>query len=479
MDERKCTHADYMNAVHGLNIHVDNLCQFLPQDRVQDFAKQNPRELLASTQSSVCAPEVEQTFQSLKEMRQRQLSEHGSRAHNVARLADAERQNTALEPKIETMQRRRQLQLDHNVCAQKLGWIRFEEMYVKYQELADERLKADDELKRHDDALQPLQQQLDAMAGAKADYERLIADAATTIDARTAELERLAVSTGDVPARMRRQLAEFDSARESNAERERELKTLSSLHLVLIADLQAQVVAAGSDEQRRAELADLDRQLDAQRTAERRLTGERHAICDQLHATVQPQLRIAETRIRTVQSIGDRKLELLRSRFEDAYRGVLWLRQNKQMFSGRVYEPMVLELNVIDQRNAKYIESHVSVRDLIAFTCERKDDMELMHRMLRREQHLNVNLIHSAPAERVTYQSQRPIAELVRFGFRAYLIDLIEGPAPLLNALCQSYQLHQVPVGDDRTFEMSDKLPAYIRRYYSSEYAFGFEYLIE
>ena len=36
-----------------LDIQVDNLCQFLPQDRVQDFAKMNKQQLLENTLKTV------------------------------------------------------------------------------------------------------------------------------------------------------------------------------------------------------------------------------------------------------------------------------------------------------------------------------------------------------------------------------------------------------------------------------------------
>ena len=36
-----------------LNIHVNNLCQFLPQDKVADFAKMSSKELLDSTERAV------------------------------------------------------------------------------------------------------------------------------------------------------------------------------------------------------------------------------------------------------------------------------------------------------------------------------------------------------------------------------------------------------------------------------------------
>lgn len=39
--------------VSKLNIQVDNLCQFLPQDRVADFSKMNPQLLLENTEKCV------------------------------------------------------------------------------------------------------------------------------------------------------------------------------------------------------------------------------------------------------------------------------------------------------------------------------------------------------------------------------------------------------------------------------------------
>ena len=39
--------------IKKLNIQVHNLCQFLPQDKVQEFAKMTPQELLENTQKAV------------------------------------------------------------------------------------------------------------------------------------------------------------------------------------------------------------------------------------------------------------------------------------------------------------------------------------------------------------------------------------------------------------------------------------------
>lgn len=39
--------------VREQNIQVGNLCQFLPQDKVADFAKMSPQQLLESTEKAV------------------------------------------------------------------------------------------------------------------------------------------------------------------------------------------------------------------------------------------------------------------------------------------------------------------------------------------------------------------------------------------------------------------------------------------
>ena len=41
--------------VNSLNIQVGNLCQFLPQEKVSEFARMNPQELLENTEKAVCS----------------------------------------------------------------------------------------------------------------------------------------------------------------------------------------------------------------------------------------------------------------------------------------------------------------------------------------------------------------------------------------------------------------------------------------
>lgn len=126
-------------------------------------------------------------------------------------------------------------------------------------------------------------------------------------------------------------------------------------------------------------------------------------------------------------------------------------------------------MTVNESKYAKYLENCIADRDLTAFTCECKEDMSLLHRKLRVEQKLNANMLHSNAATTVMYRAHRDINELRHYGFHSYLIDLIKAPAPILNALCRLYHIHNIPVGDDRTFDMTDEIPNDIMTFFSSK----------
>lgn len=45
-------------AIEALNIQVGNLCSFLPQDKVSEFACMTPQELLQKTQEAAGPPQM-------------------------------------------------------------------------------------------------------------------------------------------------------------------------------------------------------------------------------------------------------------------------------------------------------------------------------------------------------------------------------------------------------------------------------------
>lgn len=59
------------------------------------------------------------------------------------------------------------------------------------------------------------------------------------------------------------------------------------------------------------------------------------------------EMRALENEIARLENVKQQRLEYLRRIDNDAYNAVLWLRNNKHLFKGEVYEPIMLEVSVL------------------------------------------------------------------------------------------------------------------------------------
>lgn len=163
-------------------------------------------------------------------------------------------------------------------------------------------------------------------------------------------------------------------------------------------------------------------------------------------------------------------MELLRYKSPDAYKGVLWLRENKDLFSHTIHEPMLLNINVKDAKYSKYFENIIPFRDLLAFVCEDKQDMNLLMKHLRDQQRLKINAVHSDPNKEVCMSSEIPLSQIKSLGFEHYLISLIDAPTAILKYLVSMYRINDIPIGNAQVANNLDRASQYLFRFFSRKY---------
>ncbi|KAF1583617.1 UNVERIFIED_CONTAM: Structural maintenance of chromosomes protein 5, partial [Eudyptes robustus] len=174
-------------------------------------------------------------------------------------------------------------------------------------------------------------------------------------------------------------------------------------------------------------------------------------------------------RLGQLNNIMNMKEENLKGRFRDTHSALMWLRKNKDKFKKKVCEPMMLEINMKDNRHAKYVENHISANDMRAFVFESQEDMEMF--LMRDHQKLRVNAV-CAPTESCAESlPSRPIEELHRYGFFSYLRELFDAPHPVMSYLCSQYRVHDVPVGTEKTRNMIERViqETKLRQIYTAE----------
>jgi structural maintenance of chromosomes protein 5 len=123
----------------SMNIQIDNLCQFLPQDKVVEFAAMTPVELLQSTQRAAAGPEMLQYHEDLKKLRahQKELLTHSRADREV--LTSLESRQDMQRDDVERLKQRGEIK-------RKVTWMEKCRPIPKYAE-AKARVKAAKERK--------------------------------------------------------------------------------------------------------------------------------------------------------------------------------------------------------------------------------------------------------------------------------------------------------------------------------------------
>lgn len=110
LNNRPAPHKKVMEIARSFAIQVDNLCQFLPQDKVAEFAALTPIELLHSTQRAAAGPEMIEWHDALKKLRAEQKNlEMNTRADREV-LANLENRQEMQRADVERMRQRAGIQ---------------------------------------------------------------------------------------------------------------------------------------------------------------------------------------------------------------------------------------------------------------------------------------------------------------------------------------------------------------------------------
>lgn len=404
IDQRKVTEKQYNDEISALNVQVGNLCQFLPQERVQDFAKQNPQELFASTQKSVCDEEMINTFDQLKELRFNQLNGNKQIQKTEDLLKENERRVELLQPSVDNIRRQDALVHRKSVIEKKLAWMDFEESYVKCKEvdkdLAVAQKNLNEEVKKRDE----LQKLADGKIKERQKYEKSLASEANKKKKCVDELNRISGEKEKMDTELRNAKSELDACIQSAEERVCKINESTVVLNTYKQECENYLQTIGSVEEVQERITGIDQKVQQTREKIRQLTENRGKLNFQIENVIKPGIIVVDNKINALNSVADAKLNYLQNNFPDAYTAVLWLRQNQGMFRGKIYEPMIMEINVRSNEYSKYIENTVKVHDLVAFTCEETEDMNKFLKICRVENKLHINAVHSPPSATLSYK---------------------------------------------------------------------------
>nr|XP_055166038.1 structural maintenance of chromosomes protein 5 isoform X2 [Nyctereutes procyonoides] len=439
--------------VAALNIQVGNLCQFLPQDKVGEFAKLSKIELLEATEKSIGPPEMHRYHCELKNFREKEKQLETSCKEKTEYLEKMIQRNERYKQDVERFyERKRHLDLIEMLEA-KRPWVEYENVRQEYEEVKLARDRVKEEVRKLKEGQIPMTRRIEEIERQRHTLEARIKEKATDIK----ETSQKCKQKQDIIERKDKQIEELQQALTVKQNEEHDRQRRISNTRKMIEDLQNELKTAENCE-------NLQPQIDAITNDLRRVQDEK-ASCE---GEVIDKRGEKESLEKERKSVGDnivrfdnlmnQKEDKLRQRYRDTYDAVLWLRNNRDKFKQRVCEPIMLTINMKDNKNAKYIENHISSNDLRAFVFESQEDMEIFLREIRDNKKLRVNAVIAPKSSYADKAPSRSLNELKPYGFFSYLRELFDAPDPVMSFLCCYYHIHEVPVGTERTRERIERV---------------------
>ncbi|XP_034266154.1 structural maintenance of chromosomes protein 5 isoform X2 [Pantherophis guttatus] len=461
-----CTLKMVEEQVSALNIQVGNLCQFLPQDKVGEFAKLSKIELLEATEKSIGPPEMYKFHCDLKNFRQRERELENSCTEKNSNLEKMKQKNERYKQDVERYHERQHHLDSIAMLEKKRPWVIYEETRKLYEEAKKARDRQKEELKTLRQTQAPMIQEMREADKQCAKLEDKIKEKIAAIKETSQKckqqqdaLEKKDKQIQDIKQALRmKQEAETDRQKRIQNTRKmiedwtNELKNTENAENIqpLMNSLNANL------RQLEEEKANIDGELNDLRRERENLLKERKGIAD---------------RIAQFENLMNIKEEKLKGRFQDTHDALMWLRQNRDRFKRSVCDPVLLSINMKDNKHAKYVENHISANDMKAFVFELKEDMEIFLKEMRDNRKLRVNAVCAPSESFAEKRPSKPIEELYRYGFFSYLRELFDAPLPVMNYLCHQYYIYEVPVGTEKTRNMIERVikETKLRQIYTAE----------
>lgn len=431
--------------VKELNIQVDNLCQFLPQDKVVSFAALKPVDLLRATEAAVGDATLEQTHIQLIEARQEAELAESACAEIEKELVRMRQENDRTEKTLAPIRERERLQREADDLQMKVPWVQYREARAAYEaekvklqqtETTYATMKAAQE---QQDA--PLREKK-AIAKAAAAKEKKTKDAAVKADAarkvgnrdRQEVLEELLETVAS-------KKKELEGLEEAAANRQARITSLQQT----IAQLEVQTGEAAVSE---APDANAARRMKDLETMLKDLSNQELAIqaqMDEHRGAMEEAQRDAgrvKQQLERLSSAKETRLRVLAGKHTNIRAAYQWLQANKAKFRGTVLGPIAMEIEVRDPVHAAMLEQHVPPQWWAHFVVEHPEDQDLLRAELEKHcnYRANVSCYRKNPAEPLLHPCGKA-ADFVRFGVTATLDLTFQAPNLVKHVLNDNFYL--------------------------------------
>ncbi|GIY58523.1 structural maintenance of chromosomes protein 5 [Caerostris darwini] len=450
LNNSQVSYNEIISIVKKYNIDMGNLCQFLPQEKVAEFAKMNKKQRLENMIQAIGEPALVKSFVDLKKLR----NEFCALEKEVDRLGNSKnseiKMNERLKPDI----------IKHNEIFElksELKALKIKKKIILFKDLKSKAKISRSENKKFQKAISDITNELNHLEAKKL---HLLSNSRNYLQ-EISELNRKILNLLQTLSRCSKDLnhvhEEVDNAKITYQHR----KTKNEEEKAKLCEMERQIEALKIAVQNQTDLKEAIQKVNEEYTDINNKISELHSVIENLkveHSQLKYKKESCMAEKEKLSNEEKRKFEIVERRFPDTYKAILWLQANQSSFRTNVSLPGIISINVHSHNNRKFIENAISLRDLLLFVFEDQEDLQRFVKIVKEEKKLNVNVALVPKEKLIDFQSPPLTPEIRDVGVKCFMKDLFTAPDPVMRVLCKLNRVHRIPLCDEKSEENIERV---------------------
>lgn len=443
-----------------LNIQIDNLCQFLPQDKVCEFAQLSPEKLLRETERAVGDTEMLRQHDKLIELRASQKNDLNAKAIDQSQLESLTAKQDIARRDVERFREREAIMKTIEILTLKIPFVQYSDARKAFYESKKSRNEKKNELDQIQKEYMPFLKKKEQIENI---LNRYIEEKNKTKDSLADQykiFDSLILSFEEYDNSIKEIRSEIRAEKRKQNERGQKISELKDT----IAFIESRLGNKPTENDLNDILDKLNEANNHVKKIRKELEDLNINIEEHTHQIKESKITInqIQNKLSDLDNIREQRFQWIKQNDPDVYDAVIWLSNNRNKFKDYVYEPVYLEVFVKDLKYADFVEACFQKNTYMAFTLLNRDDYVLFNRLLvdskegcGRELRLYAAEFSNTNAPELNMQKQPCTSSELKqnFGMDGYILDFLDGPSPVLNTLCHIANIHKIPVS---MHEMTD-----------------------
>ncbi|CAI4051050.1 hypothetical protein SKDZ_15G1210 [Saccharomyces kudriavzevii ZP591] len=422
--------------VTQLNIQLDNLCQFLSQERVEEFARLKSVKLLMETIRSIDASLLDV----LEELRELQVSEQSLQKDldfKKSKIAHLRQESDKLRKSVESLRDFQKKKSEIESHSQLLPYVKVKDHKEKLNTYKEEYERAKANLKA-------LLKDKKPFANTKKTLEGRVEELTDKCSFKNAEFVKAKEKINEI-------FEELNTIRDEVIKK----KNQNEYYRGRTKKLQATIISTNQDLGRNREMLkqtqlperSVFEDIDTKRKEIINKEGELRDLISEIDAkanavnhemrTIHVQAESKTKSLNTTDKIGILNQDQDLKEVRDA---VLLIRDHSEM-KDKILEPPIITVSAINSQFAAYLAQCVDYNTSKALTVVDSDAYKLFSNSILDKFKVNLRELSN-----IDIRPPVPIETVKDLGFEGYLSDFITGDNRVMKMLCQINKIHTIPV---------------------------------